>query len=686
MIAKLLALIPACTVSIASAQVVQSRPVFEEQVGVLPASVDALGIVEDALVTRRWHTICTSPAALSIDALREQAAQHEAQWSEARSQGRVVRVNRSGPSSAQGGFSTRGGGLDVIFDVSLEAPVGDPLSAFALAEAIIESRWSDDATIVIPVTWAPLGNNILGLASITRARISYSSSRAALASGLDADDYVQPWLPTGSSLPVRFTYNSPTTTAVSQIDWPVANYVTCVGSIAAEPGSIRFASDANWDDDPANGISPGTVSLVDVILHEFGHLQGFDSNAEVAGATTITSLDLYRFASIDRSSQTDTNPDSQVDFTSTAREVDNASGGTDLVHAVVGDKRYVLSDGAVNQASHLKQVSFDPSLASGIMQPIIGQGRTFGPAYFYEPDLALLDAIGWDRLGPVTPKANACGTDWNRDQWPDIIWRAKSTLTQQVVSGNTVTCVNDPGQVVSWTFRAGAFTGWQFRPHPAGATLTCAPTSGPPWTLVLAQADVDGDCDADMVWRSPEGAHVLWRMQNGVLNAWSFLPAVDPSWQIVAGGDINADGTGDFLWRNSVSNELGVWYMQNTNVLAWQSLGIQAAPPWTVQMLGDVIPASMQGGNAGADIIWRNSTTGANRAQTITPSGVGTTVNLPNVSGTWRVKGAGDYNGDGTTDLFWFNTGNGTMGIWFMDGTTVSQWQGMPALDATRWE
>jgi hypothetical protein len=50
------------------------------------------------------------------------------------------------------------------------------------------------------------------------------------------------------------------------------------------------------------------------------------------------------------------------------------------------------------------------------------------------------------------------------------------------------------------------------------------------------------------------------------------------------------------------------------------------------------------------------------------------------------VKGAGDYNGDGTTDLFWFNTGNGTTGIWFMDGTTVSQWQGMPALDATRWE
>lgn len=660
------------------------REMFEHQLPDASASIDALGLVEQAQLFERWHTICSSPAALSQAQLAEQAAKHREEWNKARDEGRIVRVNRSGPSA--GGFATRTGGLDVIFDVSLDAPVGDPLSAFAMAEAVIESRWSDNATIIIPVTWAPLGNNILGLASITRARISYTSSRAALVANVDSDDYAQKWLPTTSFIPVRFAWNAGAVTNVSQVDWPVANYVTTVGAIAAEPGSIRFASDTTWDDDPSDGITPGAASLVDVIVHEFGHMQGFDSNAEVSGATSITSLDLFRFASIDRSGLGDTNPDTQFEFATAAREIDNASGGTDLVHAVVGDSRFLLSDGSVNQASHLKQVSFDPLLASGIMQPVIALGRTFAPAFFREADVQLLDAIGWDRLAPIYPKANGCSSDWNKDGWPDIIWREKTTTSQQLVSGNAVTCVNDTGQVITWTLKAGAFTGWQVRPHPVGPTTTCPSTSGPPWRIVLAQADVDGDCDADMVWRSAEGAHVLWRMENGVLNSWSLLPAVDPSWQIVAGGDVNADGTGDFLWRNSVSNELGVWYMRAGTVVGWQSLGLQAAPPWEVQGLGDVLTSTMSGGNAGADVLWRNTSTGANRAQPITTGGLGAAINLPAVAGTWKMKGAGDYNGDGTTDIFWYNPSNGTTGVWFMEGVSVQQWQGMPGLDAARWE
>jgi hypothetical protein len=624
---------------------------------------------------------------LSQDDLAAQVQRHEAQLAAARASGRLIRVNTSGPSSVAGGFATRSAGLDIIFDVSLESPVGDPLSAFAFAESILESRFTNGGEIVIPITWDTLPDNVLGLASITRVRTSYTASRAALVDGMDSDDFVQSWLPTGSSVPVRFAWNSPAVTNVTQIDWPVANYLAAVGTISASPGSIRFASNANWDDDPTNGITPGLVSLVDVIVHELGHLVGFDSNAEVAGASTITSLDLFRFASVDRaglsaSGTSDTNPDSQADFASTAREVDNASGGTDLVHCVVGDARVRMSDGAVYQASHLRQVSFDPVQASGIMQPIIAEGVTFGPSFLRGPDLLLLDAIGWDRLATTAPRTISCSSDWNKDGWPEVLWRAKPTLAQ----GSGGSCLSDPGQIVTWSFRAGNFAGWSLRPHPVGPTLTCPASSGAPWELVLASADVDGDCDADIVWRSPQGVHVLWRMEGGVLSAWSLLPAVDASWRIVGGGDIDADGTGDIVWRNSASNELGVWYMRNAGVQRWQSLGVQLGLPWEVQAIGNVVPASMTGGNDGADIVWRNTTTGANQAMVVTSSGIGRVAALPTVAGSWRVKGAGDYNGDGTTDLFWFNTGNGTTGIWFLEETTVREWRGMPGLDATRWE
>ena len=36
----------------------------------------------------------------------------------------------------------------------------------------------------------------------------------------------------------------------------------------------------------------------------------------------------------------------------------------------------------------------------------------------------------------------------------------------------------------------------------------------------------------------------------------------------------------------------------------------------------------------------------------------------------WQVKGSGDFNGDGKSDILWQNS-NGTAAIWLMDGTNA---------------
>jgi hypothetical protein len=46
------------------------------------------------------------------------------------------------------------------------------------------------------------------------------------------------------------------------------------------------------------------------------------------------------------------------------------------------------------------------------------------------------------------------------------------------------------------------------------------------------------------------------------------------SWQIVGVGDFNGDGKMDILWRNSVSGENGVWYMNGGT-----RLGVEYLPP-----------------------------------------------------------------------------------------------------------
>ncbi len=44
--------------------------------------------------------------------------------------------------------------------------------------------------------------------------------------------------------------------------------------------------------------------------------------------------------------------------------------------------------------------------------------------------------------------------------------------------------------------------------------------------------------------------------------------------------------------------------------------------------------------------------------------------NLPNPGPAWHIIGAGDFNGDGNTDILWQNN-DGTPGLWLMNGTSI---------------
>jgi hypothetical protein len=80
--------------------------------------------------------------------------------------------------------------------------------------------------------------------------------------------------------------------------------------------------------------------------------------------------------------------------------------------------------------------------------------------------------------------------------------------------------------------------------------------------------------------------------------------------------DFDRDGKTDLLWRNYVTGENAVWYMNGTTLLSSAYL----AP------VGD-----------------RN----------------------------WRIQGASDFTGDGKTDIVWRNYATGQNVIWEMDGATL---------------
>ncbi|WP_410962502.1 FG-GAP repeat domain-containing protein, partial [Salmonella sp. SAL4358] len=50
----------------------------------------------------------------------------------------------------------------------------------------------------------------------------------------------------------------------------------------------------------------------------------------------------------------------------------------------------------------------------------------------------------------------------------------------------------------------------------------------------------------------------------------------------------------------------------------------------------------------------------------------------------WVLSGAGDFDGDGQSDLLWRHATTGDVSVWLMDGTSLRRWATWPA--QTTWE
>ena len=94
------------------------------------------------------------------------------------------------------------------------------------------------------------------------------------------------------------------------------------------------------------------------------------------------------------------------------------------------------------------------------------------------------------------------------------------------------------------------------------------------------------------------------------------------SWQVKGTGDFNGDGISDILWQNAGTGAVYVWQIDNSG------LGIKAQ------------------GSVGAS-------TG------------------PGVQ--WQVKGTGDFDGDGRSDILWQNAETRAVYVWDMgdDGLSI---------------
>ncbi len=248
--------------------------------------------------------------------------------------------------------------------------------------------------------------------------------------------------------------------------------------------------------------------------------------------------------------------------------------------------------------------------------------------------------------------------DFNNDGNVDILWTNTTNNTSRVWFMNNLTKL-------------------------AETALPAAPGAG---FSIVATGDFNNDGHSDILYRNPTtGQNILYYM-NGVnkLSQVS-LPSITNSaatnWIIVGTGDFDGDGKTDILWRNTISGQQNVWYMDGNIRKSFAFLPAilanSASTNWIIVGVADF------NGDGKPDILWRNTMSGQQNVWYMDGINRTSFAFLPatlinSASTNWIIVGIADFNRDGKPDILWRNTMSGQQNIWYMDGINRTSFAFLP--------
>jgi hypothetical protein len=205
---------------------------------------------------------------------------------------------------------------------------------------------------------------------------------------------------------------------------------------------------------------------------------------------------------------------------------------------------------------------------------------------------------------------------------------------------------------------------------------------------VQAVGDLDGDGNADLVWRYLAADP----RDTGVSYVWFYNGANTPvvrkrggaplDWTLLGAADLNADGAADMVYV-SPANEIRILMATTNRTCANLSAG-------TVPSGYRVVRMADFSGTGRSDIFIRNATTGQNALLSLNATGLTlptftgnaddpnasctstslaltvTSIGLEQTDPTWKFYAAGDFNADGRSDIAWLKPDN-TLTVWLFN-------------------
>ena len=143
--------------------------------------------------------------------------------------------------------------------------------------------------------------------------------------------------------------------------------------------------------------------------------------------------------------------------------------------------------------------------------------------------------------------------------------------------------------------------------------------------------------------------------------------------------DFNGNGKTDILWRNTSTGADFLWKDGSGSTGFGQALTTLTDQNWKIAGIGDF------DGNSKSDILWRNTSTGANQIWKDGNSATLQTVSTqadPN----WKIAGVGDFNGNGKSDILWRNSSTGANYLWKDGSGSTGFGQGLTTLADPNWK
>jgi hypothetical protein len=256
-------------------------------------------------------------------------------------------------------------------------------------------------------------------------------------------------------------------------------------------------------------------------------------------------------------------------------------------------------------------------------------------------------------------------------------------FTESNVSGQAAAaCIQDPVQQPSllwWNGSSGQITGWVVNPDgsvPRTQTLgwqcTDASGCGSAWSPMSTLGN------SIYWWNRSTGEVSTWVVdaEGGVTSpgdlSWTCGGSCASTWLMI--GAVMEGTQSGVLWYNQSTGQLSIWDVSGTTVTGAETVswtcGGSCASSWKLIRTGDI-------NNDGfTDAIWQNPTTGVVSAWLLNGATVIGTQELSwtcssadGCWGSWWMYGAVDVNGDGITDVTWYNEPTGQVSSWLLDGS-----------------